>query len=468
MTSPPGVFGDPPFGLPVPWPDTGAERADEGLVRSVRLKVASELAQRQRRRASNGDAGLSDEDTRQLGDALIWSELQAHAKALLDQGRSPPSDGQDRAVHRAVYSLLFEFAGLQPHLDRADVVNVHAEGGKPVWLELTDGTIVRGTPVAASSEELVEFVRELGRRIGLSERRFDPDHYWVNLQLPDGSRLFAIAWVTREPHVFVRRHHLIDVTAADLHRNGAMSEMVAEFLDAAVRARFDLVIAGGQGDGKTTLLRALAAAIEPAERIVTIESDFELGLDHLPVRHHEVIALEAREANVEGIGRVSCAELVRRAMRMSARRIIVGEVLGDEVLPMLQAMNSGAKGSLCTVHGGALCSIYGWRPQRLHASSCNLNLPATGSKEMGGRLTEHERYGEAKHRFSALPPMRSAVPTCGPRELSAPSTGRTRSPCSNQEEARQVVPLRLCILSPMLGHLVLAQPPSELGRREQV
>src|ERR1700730_15357254 len=111
-----------------------------------------------------------------------------------------------------------------------------------------------------------------------------------------------------------------------------MSEMVAEFLEAAVRARFDVVIAGGQGDGKTTLLRALAAAIEPADRVVTAETDFELGLDHLPARHHEVIALEAREANVEGVGRVSCAELVRRAMRMSARRIIVGEVLGDEAL----------------------------------------------------------------------------------------------------------------------------------------
>jgi Flp pilus assembly CpaF family ATPase len=358
MTTPPDVFGDPLFGSHVPWPDTGADRADEALVRSLRVKVAGELAQRERRRATNGDARLSDEDTRQLGDALIWNELQAHAKALLDQGRSPPSDRQDRAVHRAVYSLLFEFAGLQPHLDRSDVVNVHAEGGKPVWLELTDGTVVRGAPVAASGEELVEFVRELGRRIGLSERRFDPDHYWVNLQLPDGSRLFSIAWVTREPHVFVRRHHLIDVTVADLRRNGAMSEMVAEFLDAAVRARFDLVIAGGQGDGKTTLLRALAAAIQPAERIVTIESDFELGLDHLPARHHEVIALEAREANVEGVGRVSCAELVRRAMRMSARRIIVGEVLGDEVLPMLQAMNSGAKGSLCTVHADSSEDVF--------------------------------------------------------------------------------------------------------------
>ena len=172
------------FGPPVLWPD--ADLADEALVRSLRGKVASELAQRHKRRADADEDRLPEEDTRQLGDALIWDELQAHAKALLDQGSTPPSHREDLAVHRAVYALLFEFAGLQPHLDRADVVNVHAEAGHPAWLELTDGTVVRGAPVASSAEELVEFVRELGRRIGLSERRFDPDHYWINLQLPDG------------------------------------------------------------------------------------------------------------------------------------------------------------------------------------------------------------------------------------------------------------------------------------------
>jgi pilus assembly protein CpaF len=351
------MIADPDaYGPAQPWPD--GDLIDGSLVRAIRGDVASELARRQKARTGDAEVQLSEDDVRELGNALIWDGLQGHAKELLNRGIAPPSPEEDRAIHKAVYSLLFEFAGLQPHLDRPDVVNVHAEGGQPVWLELTDGTVIRGSPVASSADELVEFVRELGRRIGLSERRFDPDHYWINLQLPDGSRLFAIGWVTREPHLFLRRHHLIDVATADLRSHGAMSEMVAVFLDATVRARFDVIIAGGQGDGKTTLLRALAAAIEPAERIVTIESDFELGLDRLPMRHHEVIALEGREANVEGVGRVTCAELVRRAMRMSAKRIIVGEVLGDEVLPMLQAMNSGAKGSMCTVHADSSDEVF--------------------------------------------------------------------------------------------------------------
>jgi Flp pilus assembly CpaF family ATPase len=189
----------------------------------------------------------------------------------------------------------------------------------------------------------------------LSERRFDPDRYRINLQLADGSRLFAVAWVTGEPHVFVRRHHFIDVCLDELTQN---SDLVRAFLAALVRAGFCVIVAGGQGDGKTTLVRAMAAAMDPAERVTTIETDLELGLDRLPHRHHEVVAMEAREANIEGVGQVTCAQLVRDAMRTNSRRVIVGEVLGDEVVPMLQAMNSGAKGSLCTVHADSSDDVF--------------------------------------------------------------------------------------------------------------
>jgi Flp pilus assembly CpaF family ATPase len=118
------------------------------------------------------------------------------------------------------------------------------------------------------------------------------------------------------------------------------------------------LIGGGMGDGKTTLLRALASDIPAEERLVTVESDYELALDRFTDRHHEVVALEAREANVEDVGRVSCADLVRWAMRMSANRVIVGEVLGDEIVPMLNAMNSGAAGSLCTLHANSSAEVF--------------------------------------------------------------------------------------------------------------
>ena len=175
-----------------------------------------------------------------------------------------------------------------------------------------------------------------------------------------------------------------------------------------MRARFDVIIAGGQGDGKTTLLRALAAAIDPGERIVTIESDFELGLDRLPERHHEVIALEAREANVEGVGRVSCAELVRRAMRMSARRIIVGEVLGDEVLPDAAGHELGRQGQ--HVH----------RPRRLVRRGVQTAGPARPGAAAAARDAPHLRAGRG--RASTSP---SSCNGTEPATGSCPRSGRS-------------------------------------------
>jgi len=151
---------------------------------------------------------------------------------------------------------------------------------------------------------------------------------------------------------------MLDVTLDDLVDRRMMPSEVASLLGAAVRARTNLLVCGGMGDGKTTLLRALAGEIDPAERIVTVETDYELALDRFPERHHEVVALESREANVEDVGKITCADLVRWAMRMNARRVIVGEVLGDEVVPMLNAMNSGASGSLCTLHANSSAEVF--------------------------------------------------------------------------------------------------------------
>jgi Flp pilus assembly CpaF family ATPase len=333
-----------------PWGDI-----DEAVVYAIRTAVSDKLSTRQAGRAGDGLPRLARADEEQLVAQLASEELRDHARGQLERGRKPPSQVDEQAILKAVLDLLFGMGRLQPYLERSDVKNIHAYGARPVWLELLDGTSTRGAPIASSGDELIEWVRDLGRRVGLSERRFDPDRYRINLQLPDGSRLFAIAWVTAEPHLFVRRHHFIDVCLDDLTQN---SPMVRAFLAALVRAGLCVVIAGGQGDGKTTLLRAMAAAMDPTERVTTIETDLELGLDRLPDRHHEVVAMEARESNIEGVGQVTCAHLVRDAMRTNSRRVIVGEVLGDEVVPMLLAMNSGAKGSLCTIHADSSDDVF--------------------------------------------------------------------------------------------------------------
>jgi len=139
---------------------------------------------------------------------------------------------------------------------------------------------------------------------------------------------------------------------------GTFDEEVASLLGAAVRAQKNIVISGAMDSGKTTLLRALAREIPPRERIVTIEQALELGLDAVPHRHPDMVALEARPANVECEGLISVADLVRRALRMNADRVIVGEVLGDEVLPMLNAMSQGRSGSMCTIHSDSSAGVF--------------------------------------------------------------------------------------------------------------
>jgi Flp pilus assembly CpaF family ATPase len=132
--------------------------------------------------------------------------------------------------------------------------------------------------------------------------------------------------------------------------------------------------------GKTTLLRALASEIPARERIVTIEQAFELGLDTDIRRHPDMVALEARPANVEGEGLISVASLVRRALRMNADRVIVGEVLGDEVLPMLNAMSQGRSGSMCTIHADSSSGVF--RRIASYAVQAPERLPVEASNQL--------------------------------------------------------------------------------------
>ncbi len=177
----------------------------------------------------------------------------------------------------------------------------------------------------------------------------------------------------------IRRHRFVDLTLDDLVEMGGLDATLASFLAAAVRARKNIVVGGAMNSGKTTLIRALASAIPPRERVVTIEQAFELGLDSIPDRHPDLVALEARPANAEGEGAISMARLVRRALRMNADRVIVGEVLGDEILPMLNAMSQGRSGSMCTIHADSSLGIFRrlasyavQAPERLPLESTNL------------------------------------------------------------------------------------------------
>ena len=331
---------------------------DDRLVQRIRATVAAELTRRSRTAEIDGGRRLSPDDERLLARQLVNAELEQLAQDAITTGTPVLSDDAEQEIARAVFDRIFQLGRLQPLLEDQRISNIIANGYDRVFVEYADGTKVPGPAIAESDDDLIDTLREIGRRYGLSEREFNPGRPSLNLQLPDGSRLFAVAWVCDRPSVAIRRHRFMKVTLDDLVRLGALDAGIKELLAAAVRAKRQIIVAGATGAGKTTMLRALAAEIPSDERIVTIETELELGLDRFPELHPDVVALEAREANVEGVGLVTAADLVRMSLRMNPDRVIVGEVRGDEVIPMLNAMSQGNDGSMCTIHADSSGTVF--------------------------------------------------------------------------------------------------------------
>jgi Flp pilus assembly CpaF family ATPase len=227
-----------------------------------------------------------------------------------------------------------------------------------VWVKLRNGQRETRDPIVDTDEELVELVRRAATRLSRQERRFDAGTPELNMQLPDGSRLFATMDISLRPSLIIRRHRFEISSLNELRLRGLLTQELQDFLTAAVRARRNFVIAGGTGSGKTTLLRALINEVPPSERLVTIEDAYELGLDHFEHLHPDHDALQSRPANIEGQGEITLADLTRMALRMDPDRVIVGEVRGAEAFPMLLAMSQGNNGSMCTMHADSTRSVF--------------------------------------------------------------------------------------------------------------
>jgi pilus assembly protein CpaF len=239
-----------------------------------------------------------------------------------------------------------------------EVSDIHIRGCDSVWVKLRDGRRERRAPIADSDEELISLIRRAATRFSRTEKRFDAGTPELNMQLPDGSRLFAVMEVSTRPSLIVRRHRFELSSLDELRLCDVFDERVQSLLVAMVRARRNVVIAGGTGSGKTTLLRALINEIPCTERIVTIEDAYELGLEHFAQQHPDYDALQSRSANIEGQGEVTLADLTRMALRMDPDRVIVGEVRGAEAFPMLMAMSQGNNGSMCTMHADGTRSVF--------------------------------------------------------------------------------------------------------------
>ena len=322
------------------------------LTKRVRSALASERMTRQQR-------GLSEPS--------IDDELLIAREIIADERSRGPEDGAvayeldvvefDRIADAVVAGVL-GLGRLQRLLEDPEISDIHVRGTNPVWVKWRNGTRSCVEPIVDSDEELIELIRRAATRLVRNEQRFDAANPELNLQLPDGSRLFATMAVSQHPSLIVRRHRFDISSLKELHDRGMFGDEIRLFLSAAVRAKRNIVIAGGTGSGKTTLLRALLNEVPPNERIVTIEDAYELGIERFADRHPDHDALQSRSANIEGRGAISMSDLTKMALRMDPDRVIVGEVRGAEAFPMLMAMSQGNNGSMCTMHADSARSVF--------------------------------------------------------------------------------------------------------------
>lgn len=332
---------------------------DPDLMRQVHRDVGDRLQHEQVDRRRDGRTALTGLAEQQYARKLIADVVREHAERLLARGQAPLEHDAERELAEGVHARMFGAGRLQVLLNDESIENIDINACDDVWVTRAgSATHERVAPVASTDEELIELIQGLAAYAGLSSRPWDAANPELDLQLPDGSRLSAVMSVTARPSISIRRHRFEKVDLADLVGNGTLSESAAAFLKAIVQSRSNVMVAGATRAGKTTLLRAMASEIGPEERIITVEKSLELGLKKDVERHPNCVEFEERVANSEGQGAISMARLVRRTLRQNPDRAIVGEVLGPEVIDMLNAMGQGNNGSMSTIHARSARDVF--------------------------------------------------------------------------------------------------------------
>jgi pilus assembly protein CpaF len=256
---------------------------------------------------------------------------------------TPLTREERRELVRQLTDDILGFGPLERFLADDTVTEVMVNGAERVFVERA-GKIERTDARFVDDAHVMRIIDKIVSQVG---RRVDEASPMVDARLADGSRVNAIIapLALSGPTLTIRKFSRDPYTINDLISFGTLSPRAAQLLGACVKGKLNVLISGGTGTGKTTMLNAISAFIPGDERIVTIEDAAELQL-----QQEHVITLESRPANIEGVGEVKIRELVRNALRMRPDRIIVGEVRGAETLDMLQAMNTGHEGSLTTIH----------------------------------------------------------------------------------------------------------------------
>jgi len=327
---------------------------DIGLADLVGDAVTAEID----RRAREQLPPLQRDDERRFARSHLRKELRRRNEAALAVGREPLSATSEDGLIDETLNRVFGFGELERWLNDPTVQDIHINGYDRVFVKTRDGQRRQVGPVASSDGELRRLIADYARRMGRIEQRFDHANPIIDMQLPNGDRLNAMYSVSSRPSMSIRRHDFSIGALDQLVELGAMDGVVARFLRAAVRSRRNVIVSGGTGTGKTTLLRALINEIDPSERIVTVEDNLELGISRFGEALPNLVECEARTANLEGRGAVSMSDLVVASLRMDPDRIIVGECRGAETVPMLLAMSQGNDGSMTSLHADSSKNVF--------------------------------------------------------------------------------------------------------------
>ncbi|BBW97984.1 CpaF family protein [Geobacillus icigianus] len=305
---------------------------------------------------------------------LVWKAFEEEYEAnyvdlLLDTS-------EKRLITGEIVRNLIGFGVIDPLIRDEEITEIMINGTKDVFIErrgrISRALTEEGIPIQFESEaDILNLVEKIVAPIN---RKIDESDPIVDARLPDGSRVNVVIRPVslNGPVVTIRKFPSNPYTMEDLVQLGALDQKIAEWLSYLVKARYNIIVSGGTGSGKTTFLNALSMFIPRHERIITVEDAAELKVSHI----ENLVRLETRPPNIENKGMITIRDLVKTALRMRPDRIIVGEVRSGEALDMLQAMNTGHDGSLTTGHANSSMDMLSRLETMVLMSGLELPLPA--------------------------------------------------------------------------------------------